>query len=325
MTAVAAHPSTALPAVTDVNDLTDLVRTLNAVAEELQSTHSSLQAQVAQLKRELAEANAQLRRSQALAALGEMAAGIAHEVRNPLGSIQLNVQMLAKDLCGQPAQEALCAKVSQAVEGIDAIVRDVLTFAREMRIRPEPLEAGEVFNRALDACESLIRRADIEILRDAEADDAAVFRGDSLLLTQALGNVVRNAVEAMVENAPRRRMLRLAAGEELRRGPDGKRASHIVLAVEDSGPGISEEIRDRIFNPFFTTRSTGTGLGLAMVHRIAEAHGGHIAIGTSPLGGAKVELCLPCERSATPVIDIDISPVSSESRQSVGSRMRVST
>jgi two-component system sensor histidine kinase HydH len=277
----------------DVNDLTDLVRTLNAVAGELQSTHAALQAQVAQLKSELAEANAQLRRSQALAALGEMAAGIAHEVRNPLGSIQLNVQLLASELDAKPQQAELCTKVSQAVEGIDAIVRDVLTFAREMRIRPEPLGAGDLFERALDACESLVRRSGIDVQTRSGAADEDVIEGDGLLLTQALGNVVRNAVEAIVESAPESRIVRLSAAVEQRRGAESKRAEHLVITVEDSGPGIPADIEDRIFNPFFTTRSTGTGLGLAMVHRIVEAHHGHVTLGKSALGGAKVELCLP--------------------------------
>ena len=286
----------ASPQINDVNDLTDLVRTLNAVAGELQNTHSSLQAQVAQLKRELAEANAQLRRSQALAALGEMAAGIAHEVRNPLGSIQLNVQLLAKELDAKPSQAELCTKVSQAVEGIDAIVRDVLSFARDMKVRPEPLQLSDLFERALDACESLVRRANVEVQREC-ADDM-VFEGDALLLAQALGNIVRNAVEAMVESSSERKSLRLSATIDPRRRLDGRRIEHLILAIDDSGPGIPDAIRDRIFNPFFTTRSTGTGLGLAMVHRIVEAHGGHITLGTSSLGGARVELCLPHDQLA---------------------------
>lgn len=275
-----------------VNDLTDLVRSLNSVADELQSTHASLQAQVAQLKGELAEANAQLRRSQALAALGEMAAGIAHEVRNPLGSIQLNVQMLAKELDERPDQAQLCVKVSQAVEGIDAIVRDVLSFAREMRMKPEPLDAVDLFDRALDACESLVRRNEIIVERET-MDCDVTLEGDSLLLTQAIGNVVRNAVEAIVESSPTRKAIRLSASTKHRRSAGG-RAAFLVLCVEDSGPGIPEGIADRIFNPFFTTRSTGTGLGLAMVHRIVEAHGGHVTLGKSPMGGAQVELALPC-------------------------------
>jgi len=292
-----------LDRVTNVNDLTDLVRTLNDVAGELQSTHATLQAQVVQLQGELAEANAQLRRSQALAALGEMAAGIAHEVRNPLGSIQLNVQMLASELDARPEQAALCTKVSQAVEGIDAIVRDVLSFAREMRIRPELLGAADIFSRALDACESLIHRSGIEVQR--HVCDELEIEADALLLTQALGNVVRNAVEAIVESSCKTKELILSAEVEYRRAPDGKRAAHLVLAVEDSGPGIPQGIKDRIFNPFFTTRSTGTGLGLAMVNRITEAHGGHIALGTSSLGGAKVELCLPvcAQRDAAPIVE----------------------
>jgi signal transduction histidine kinase len=135
----------------DAADLHDLLRLVNETSQQLQATHIRLQDEVARLQRELAEANAALRRSQALAALGEMAAGIAHEVRNPLGSIQLYVQMLAEDLNDRPAQAALCAKISRSVTGLDAIVRDVLSFSRDMTIRPQLVRAADLIERALDA------------------------------------------------------------------------------------------------------------------------------------------------------------------------------
>ena len=116
--------------------------TVTRTTGELQRTHVALQGQVRRLQGELAEANAQLRRSKALAALGEVAAGIAHEVRNPLGSIRLYAQMLAEDVGDRPPALDLCDKIGRAVTGLDAIVRDVLLFAGEIHLHAAPEPAG---------------------------------------------------------------------------------------------------------------------------------------------------------------------------------------
>jgi two-component system sensor histidine kinase HydH len=116
---------------------------------------------------------------------------------------------------------------------------------------------------------------------------------DATLLVQALGNVIRNAVEAMEEVAEGPRTLTLEVEQRLVRCPDGRRAPRVVFAVEDTGPGIPPQTLARMFNPFFTTRPSGTGLGLAIVHRIVDAHGGHINVRNARGRGARLELCLP--------------------------------
>ena len=274
------------------DDLRDLMRLVNETSQRLHATHVNLQSEVSRLQRELAEANAALRRSQALAALGEMAAGIAHEVRNPLGSIQLYVQMLAEDVSDRPEQAELCAKISRSVTGLDAVVRDVLNFARDLKIRPQCVSPQELFARALDACAPLLREG-IEVTCDS--NPIAGFEADANLMTQALANVVRNAAEAMIEARSPVRLLRLTAVRRQICCPSGRHELRVVLAVRDSGPGIPPQVRERIFNPFFTTRATGTGLGLAIVHRIVDAHGGHIAIENPAEGGALFEVCLPLQ------------------------------
>lgn len=274
------------------DDLRELMRAVNETTERLQQTHTALQQEVARLKGELAEANAQLRRSRSLAALGEMAAGIAHEIRNPLGSIRLYVQMLGEDLAGAPAQADLCEKISRAVTGLDAIVRDVLLFARDMTVRPTPTTARELIDQALHSSEALLAGAELEVEVDAPADDSCTLHADACLMTQALGNVVRNAVEAMAEAETSPRRLTISAENKRVRCPDGGREQRVVIAVEDTGPGIPPEVVQRMFNPFFTTRKTGTGLGLAIVHRIVDAHDGHISVRAAGGGGARVELCL---------------------------------
>jgi len=300
-----------VPETIDLDDLRDLMRSVTATTQTLQDTHEALQNQVGRLQGELAEANRQLQRSRELAVLGEMAAGIAHEIRNPLGSIQLYVQMLGEDLHDRPEQNGLCHKISRAVTGIDGIVSDVLAFARENTIHPEPIATSEVWDRALESCHALIERSGVEVLR--EESEPLNFYGDLRLMVQALGNVIRNAVEAMEDAGSDPRKFVVSTGQETMRCPDGVRRKRLVMAVRDTGPGITGEVEDRMFNPFFTTRSTGTGLGLAIVHRIVEGHGGHVVVsnvatdhsGPSEFsanghlsnqqekGGARVALCLP--------------------------------
>lgn len=276
----------------DLDDLRELMQTVTTTTQRLQQTHTALQSQVANLQRELAEANAALRRSESLAALGGMAAGIAHEVRNPLGSIQLYVQMLADDVADRPPQADLCGKISRAVTSIDAIVRDVLAFARDTTVRPERIEACELIERAVSACDSIILAGAVQV-HQPERRESSALEVDAVLMGQALGNVIRNAVEAMVESNCSARRLQMTAARRKLRCPGGSSAMHTILAVQDTGPGIPAAVRDRIFNPFFTTRATGTGLGLAIVHRIVDAHRGHILIHDVESGGTRVELCLP--------------------------------
>jgi signal transduction histidine kinase len=287
------------------SDLAELMATFNGVTSRLQETHETLHREVVRLKAELNEANEQLQRSRRLAALGEMAAGIAHEVRNPLGSIGLYARMLEQDLVSLPPQKDIATKIVSAVIGLNGVVGDVLSFARDAKITPEPITADEVFSRAAEACVpgdsiKVVRRGGAEA--GAEGDPGLMLWCDSILMHQALVNIIRNAIEAMAECDPPKggHVLVLDAAEAV--GHDGKPAA--VLTVSDTGPGVSCDAIDRMFNPFFTTRKTGTGLGLAIVHRIIDAHGGRIVVWNnadkapgSP--GATFELVIP-SRSPEP-------------------------
>ena len=279
--------------VLDADDLRELMRAFNETTQRLESTHIALQKEVGRLRGELAEANAQLRRSRALAALGQMAAGIAHEIRNPLASIRLYVQMLEEDLDDRPEEAGLCGKIAGAVTRLDAIVRDVLLFAREMAVRRSPTGVRELVAQTRESCEALLASAGVEVEVGLADDWDGELEADAGLLSQALGNVVRNSVEAMVEHDSPVRKISISADQRRVRCPGGKQEKRVVVAVEDSGPGIPPEVVERMFNPFFTTRKTGTGLGLAIVHRIVDAHGGHINVKRLPRGGARVEMCLP--------------------------------
>ena len=275
----------------DANDFAELVRSFNDVTARLESTHSSLRDEVATLKSELQETHRRLRRSRQLAALGEMAAGIAHEIRNPLGAIALNLEALTEDLFDRPGELQLCGRVSKAVTRLDAIVGDVLSFARDTRVRAASIRPSEVIMAAVEHAEDLVDAHDIDV--DLSLDEDLEVMADAALLEQSLLNLIRNACEAMaLVDGPRRLMVGLRSREL--RDPERGIIPHAVFEIRDTGPGIPEEVRERMFNPFFTTRAEGTGLGLAIVHRIVDAHGGRLDVSAGH-PGTIMSLSLPLE------------------------------
>ena len=276
--------TTVVPKDSRQEDLAQIIHAYNQVTDRLQRSHETLQEEVLRLRQELVSTNAQLQRSKRLSALGEMAAGIAHEIRNPLAAIQLYASMVVEDLVGDIQPQVAVEntrKIASAVRGLNAIVSDVLSFARELKPRPCQVNAADLFESVLESHRPAIQAARVEVTCDVDA--ALSLAVDPDLMRQALLNLVRNAVDAMAEEVAVRRLAMSASETD----------QGIVLTVADTGPGIDEEAVDRIFNPFFTTRNTGTGLGLAIVHRIVDVHGGSIAVSQAPQGGAVFRLSLP--------------------------------
>lgn len=302
-----------------MDSLAELMQAYNEVTERLQQSHEKLQGEVIRLRGELKQRDEQLQRSKRLAALGEMAAGIAHEIRNPLAAIQLYAQMVVTDLShpphhpphhppqkqasrdyGQDMSEtaATASKIAEAVRGLNGIVNDVLRFASDIRPEVEPCVAGELFAHVVEAHRPAIERAAVAV--KFEGNDVEL-EADVTLMQQVLLNLVRNAVDAMEGVASK-------GGVEGKGGVDGTRGvcelklgakrdgRGVHLMVTDTGPGLSEDQMDRIFNPFYTTRNTGTGLGLAIVHRVVDAHGGSIRVvngDSSNTPGATFTITLP--------------------------------
>ena len=281
------------PSPTDrVDDLAQIIRAYNQVTENLRTSHETLRAEVVRLQEALASSDAQLQRARRLAALGEMAAGIAHEIRNPLAAIRLFAEVMVHDLARAGVDGTVtdtARKIASAVMGLDAIVDDVLAFAKETTLRPVDLDVEPMLAKVLEAVGGTEQWQCVTVRRLGAPDPDLALHADPALLHQAILNIVRNAIDAMAENGGT-----LYIGALANPDADGQ----IVLTVRDTGPGISDEAIDRIFNPFFTTRNTGTGLGLAIVHRIIDAHGGSISVHND--GGAVFEIRLPAAGAGEP-------------------------
>jgi two-component system sensor histidine kinase HydH len=198
-----------------------------------------------------------------LAAIGRLAAGLAHEVRNPLGVIRASASMVQENF--QPDEEAYraCQFIREEIDRLNNLITSLLGFARPTRPRLEPVTLGAVAERALRLASDELRRRGIRL--DREGDEPPEVLADPDLLAQVLLNLVLNAAEALGQGG---RIL-------LRRGEEGGR---VFLEVADTGQGIAELEAERVFEPFFTTKPNGTGLGLSMAARIVQCHGGTIEL-----------------------------------------------
>lgn len=211
-----------------------------------------------------------------IAALGQLAATIAHEVRNPLAIMRSTLQNIREDIAdARPAIAEQHGFLLEEIDRLDRVLTTVLDYARPMRLELTRLPASELFERVAFLASSLLQPKDLhlELNLDGGASDADVaLRVDPDLMCQALLGLVTNGIEA----TPRGETLALAA-----RADNGE----VELSVADRGPGVPEEQRAKIFEPFFTTKNTGNGLGLAVARRIAEAHDGTIAVEDRRDGG----------------------------------------
>ena len=264
--------------------------------------------------RELAE---QVRMAQHLAALGEMAAGIAHEIRNPLNSIRGFAQLLGEILPGlAPGAEAAKLETPESylkiiieeVDRMNRLVQDLLDFSRQRELALTETDVARVAEETLVELAPDLSQASVELVRHIPADVRPVAANE-VKLKQVLVNVIRNAIQAMtppVAPEGRTRRLELSVAETRRSGrpraaddaaagasPASPGSQAVEIAVKDSGTGMDEETRERIFEPFFTTRDRGTGLGLAICRKIIEKHGGTIEVESRRGAGTTVRMVLP--------------------------------
>ena len=237
--------------------------------------------------RKLEQAQAEARRSERLAALGQMSAGLAHEIRNPLGVIKGSAEMLHQKLGeSNPLASELAGYISSETNRLSALVTRFLDFARPLHAELVPQEITAVLDRALHSVALTQKDTLVRVERQYQANLPEVPLDESLC-EQAFVNLIQNAYDAMGSNGG---LLRVKATRTENANRDG-----VEVRIEDTGPGIPAELREEIFNPFVTTKKTGVGLGLSIVSRIIDGHHGTIRVedGRNDQRGARFVVFFP--------------------------------
>jgi PAS domain S-box-containing protein len=227
----------------------------------------------------------QLREQETLVRLGEMAAVLAHEVKNPLAGIRGAIQVVGSRLPKDSRDAAVVHDIVSRIDGLNELMKDLLLFARPPQVRRAAVELGPLISAT---AELLARDPAFEQLRIHVTGAGPIVEGDPELLKIVFVNLMINAAQAMKNRGTIEVALRTS----------GERCE---VVFSDHGPGIPSEVREKIFQPFFTTKARGTGLGLPTARRLIEAHGGTIAILCPPGGGTRVTIQLPARAEAMSV------------------------
>ena len=241
------------------------------------------------------EMEAELRRQERLAGIGQLAADLAHEIRNPLAAISGSIQILEGGAEGEESDEArrLMNIVVRETDRLNALITDFLLFARPAPARPEPVAIETVLRDMAQLFES-VRPPSVELLIDAPP--ALRVIADDRQLRQLLWNLFLNAVQAMPDGGRLEIRAQRAAAQGAaleRRNGNAEGPPWVEIRVADTGTGIAEDVLERIFDPFFTTKKEGSGLGLATVHRIVEGNGGHVKVESAVGRGTRFCVLLP--------------------------------
>jgi two-component system sensor histidine kinase HydH len=256
----------------------------NTLAEDLRiqsQKHRRAAEQLAEANAHIQQAEEAVRRSDRLAALGQLTAGLAHELRNPLGTIKASAEILNRQLSAEnDVAREMAGFISSEVDRTNSLVTRFLQFARPLQVRLEEADLTQMLDRAIAEAER--EAPGIAIYRNY-APEIPPFPFDAELMERVFYNLVLNAAQATAPGG---------AVTVKTRAADGM----AEIAVIDRGAGIEPKQRDSIFNPFFTTKPSGVGLGLAIVSKIVDEHGGKIAVESEPGKGSVFRVILPMER-----------------------------
>jgi len=251
--------------------------------------YQALSETLEETNRQLQRAEADARRSERLAALGQMSAGLAHEIRNPLNVIKGSAEMLTQKLKdSQPLAGELAGYISSEVNRLNALVARFLDFARPSHLDLKPQNLEEIVDRALASVQAQSPNSGVRVERHY-AKDVPEIPADAQLCERIFVNLIQNAYQAMEPGGTgREKVLRLSIATESASGRDG-----VGITVADSGPGVPPSMREQIFNPFFTSKSDGVGLGLALVAKFVDDHRGSIHLEEDSGQGARFHVFLP--------------------------------
>jgi len=248
-------------------------------------------------KRKLLEKN--MARIDKLASLGELAAGMAHEIRNPLAGIGGALQILARNFENDDPNQTIFQEVLRQIKRLDSFVKNLLQFARPNPLTFSPVKLDQLLDRVLFLVASQIEEKKIRV--DCQyAENSPFSEGDEGQLQQVFLNIILNALDAMEEGGTltvntcwERQSGKCEPDHQCIGSPCGPDVDTILVSIKDTGKGIGEESLEMIFNPFHTTKSNGTGLGLAISHRIIEQHHGSIFVTSQTGTGSTFTVSLP--------------------------------
>ncbi len=245
----------------------------------------------------------QIRRSDRLASLGTLSAGMAHEIKNPLVSIKTFAQLLPERYQDSDFRETFSALIGHEIDRIDSLVNQLLRFARPAKPLLRPMHVHEVLEKSLTLVGHRLYQKEIKLSRSWNAD-VDTIRADADQLEQVFLNFFLNAMDAMKQGGE------LAVATEVRAADDwpspvsrmnGENHEVLRITVRDNGEGIKGEDVPHVFDPFFTTKDYGTGLGLSVVHGIIQEHGGQIEVESEVAKGTAFHIHLPLVRFAEEV------------------------
>jgi signal transduction histidine kinase len=273
------------PEQSGASSLLGVIERFNESTAKLESRHVELLAEVAELQEQLRQKDEEVKRSERLAMLGETAAGLAHEIRNPLGAITLFVSMLRRDLKDRPESLDLLDQVDRSIRSLDGVVSNVLHFAQSKPVRVSPVNLHSVVQELQQHFVSLYSP---QSQFDIELSGNPFIKADEQGVRQCLYNLILNALQAVS-----------FAGAISVVVDDAADRDGASIVIKDDGPGIPGHIMGRLFEPFTSGRREGTGLGLSIVRRIVEGHGGTVAVRNTP--SAEFTVFLPRRGSADPL------------------------
>jgi signal transduction histidine kinase len=253
------------------------------MADDLSALIDSLKQKEISLKSaydELMQTQGQLVQSEKMAAVGELVAGVVHEMRNPLSSVKLNFQIIGRSLDREGLLHEHYSIGLEQIAQLEKMLSSLLDYSKPISVEKTPFRLETVMAESIQQLQSFIESCSIELRADGPLPHVM---GDPEQIRQVLVNVIKNAIESAGPAGKVEVRMKASAGE----GDKG-----ILIEVSDNGPGISQQDMKRIFQPFFTTKEMGTGLGLSIVKKIMEAHGFRVSVSSEEGAGTMVSLHL---------------------------------